>query len=460
MRKDIDVKHELNTFVNLVSKINNKSDFYFAQVSLLSKYEQLLLNQNETKIIYKSLFISIFQFLFLKHKATNLRSDSNTLYVWPFQFLHCDFLSTIIPELKKNNISHQVLVLRQNLVPYLAEKGISSLLVNFIKSPRNVKSIYIEFFSIIKYLILIIFSSKYLYKKSLISLLIYINQPIMAKAASEDIMAENLNQYHLVGYDLSAMGLPIVNLAKKYNLTSGRIQNGAPNYLLSGYSKVDELFVWDTISRDAYLNNGFKGKTIITGNILLQDTIAKGFDDSWVKELPLKKHYSYKIFVALSGPGHNTTKLGHFETLKQLNAIVAQLPDFAFYIKLHPKDNKAYYQQIAKHSHIYFTDELKSKPDALHILSKSDMLITGASSVALDAIQLGIPVVSIDPLQELNHFDFLNNRNLFKANTTQNILEVKLKLLDMINKSCTPYSKNTKSGVEIIAKQITSNIQN
>jgi predicted glycosyltransferase len=197
----------------------------------------------------------------------------------------------------------------------------------------------------------------------------------------------------------------------------------------------------------------------MTGNIVLQNTIAKGFDDKWVKEIPYSNHHTYSIFVALSGPGHNTTKSGHIETLKQLNAIIAAFPDFAFYIKLHSKDNKAYYHQIAKHSHVYFTDDLQSKPDALHILSKSDMLITGASTVALDALQMGIPVVSIDPLQELNHFAFLNHHQVFKTNTAPNDEEMKHRILRILTDKSIQIAGLPNSGAETIVATIASHLK-
>ena len=92
--------------------------------------------------------------------------------------------------------------------------------------------------------------------------------------------------------------------------------------------------------------------------------------------------------------------------------LIKRCPLHLFVVKLHPKDRMEYFQSLRACSNILFTHEteLAEQPDALDILFTSDVLISGASTVILDALFLDIPIVSIDPNGELDQFEFLNNK--------------------------------------------------
>jgi ADP-heptose:LPS heptosyltransferase len=111
----------------------------------------------------------------------------------------------------------------------------------------------------------------------------------------------------------------------------------------------------------------------------------------------------------LSGPGHNTSVSGHRATLILLRSFIQRNPNFQFLIKLHPKDQKYYYQDIEKERNVVFVADLfqNSLPNAIEFLNISDYLVTGASSVALDAFAMNVKVIALDPMDELLHFDFI-----------------------------------------------------
>ena len=92
------------------------------------------------------------------------------------------------------------------------------------------------------------------------------------------------------------------------------------------------------------------------------------------------------------------------------------LQNFIFLIKLHPKDDIKYYCSLKDLNNVTFTDYLQEKPDALSLIYNCNAIITGASAVCLDALQLNKTVISVDPLNELIHFDFLHHSSIINTN--------------------------------------------
>lgn len=380
--------------------------------ALLSQFEKGILSQKK-KVNYFVILKSIISGSVYNYELVD-SIPTDKIFFWPFQFLHCDFMKQVMGSLKQRHIPFTIIVFRKNLVKYLSERGESAVLVHTKRKLKPTKEILRNLLGDLKFLLkLLLVKGSKSDKNTLLATLFHTSLIRTTEAAAHYYLSSEKNQYHFIGYDLSVLGRILIRIANEKGIANGRIQNGAPNYLLSGYSEVQQLFLWDDTSRKVYEERGYNGEAIVVGNLLLQAKKREKVDDDWLSILAQQNGQEFKdqrcVFIALSGAGHNTSLEGHLATLELIEKIVISFSDVVFLIKLHPKDHMDYFKRIRSNKNAWFTQDLPSRiqPDALDILAKSQFLITGASSVALDAFTLGIKVISIDPLKELNHFGFI-----------------------------------------------------
>jgi len=118
------------------------------------------------------------------------------------------------------------------------------------------------------------------------------------------------------------------------------------------------------------------------------------------------------ILVATSGPGHTVSHKHHTQVIEALSRASLRLPHVQFVAKLHRKDRVEFYNQV-----------LSRVPDAkLHVvpygaegypgdifdwLQGSKALVTGASTVAIEAMLMDVPVVTMDLADEFGETDFI-----------------------------------------------------
>lgn len=415
--RQIGLEQKLSWFKHFSEKPTWSDDFSTILKSLIGRFEMNLMQGSQGKSEWLGLFRILVGFVF-KVPATQLpRRAKNTVYIWPFQFLHCDFLVPVIKEFEKRKIPFEVLVFRQNLVPYLLESGVRAKMIASKSRFLGPFEAMGKLILITKILVLLsVESQPWKVKSSFLRALIFLELSQRAMAAINAV--SNKGQYHLVGYDLSLIGQIILHETNRIGLLNGRIQNGAPNYLLAGTSEAQEVFFWDDLSAKAYTDRGFQGNTIITGNLLLQRKIAGGFREEEVSGLISKKDWEIVFFVAFSGPGHNTSVDGHQATLSILKRMINRTPESAFVIKLHPKDDEGFYAEFEPCENVFLVEKA-TDINALDFLWVSDVLITGASTVALDASSMKMPVISIDPLFELTQFGFLEQGNVTKVHSEE-----------------------------------------
>jgi len=407
------IREAIKWYVNFYFTISSDSIWKLTLKAALPAFEQTLLQNSKRYSLFK--FIKfITGTCIYEPKTQNFFGNPQTIYFWPFQFLHCDVLRSTILSLKKKKQPVEVIVTRVDLIPYLKNLGIEAQLFIYKRQVVSFRKFFFKAYGLCKILFALFISrQQFCYKKHLLMAMEYASMVSFFKVILNQVVIPDSRQYHVVGYDMSLMGRVIIEETNRNNVRNGRIQNGAPNYFIAGYSEVQEIFFWESISLDAYRKLGYQGRSVITGNPLLYEKIKSSANPDW--NFWIERHavnYSGRVFVALSGPGHNTTIEGHNQTIKLLELIVKQASNFVFLIKLHTKDHNNYYKSLHDHKRVIFTDRIVPKqaiPDALDILLVSDILVTGASTVALDALRLNKYVISIDPLRELGHFGFLKN---------------------------------------------------
>lgn len=390
--------------------------------ALLPAFEKAFVQHQKTSQL---LLLRVLIKFVLKRIELSEVQNASPYFFWPFQLHHCDFMMPVINQLKTEGITATVLVSRQDVYSKFKENGLQPERLIYTTSSRNLSSVLRKIREIIRLIQCSRGVKDTRWKDALFSALQYLGTVERARIAIKAIAAKHDKSYHMVGYDLSVVGRAISRYCRNIHIPCGRIQNGAVNYRLAGFSEVDDLFLWDKESEKAYKSNGYLGNTLITGNILLQDKYPA--EKAFPEMNPiLISGYSYRALVAFSGPGHNTSEKGHLESLKVLLQMVKENKHVLFVIKLHPKDKDHYYDTIKKEKNIRMAKALfpDKMPNAIKFIHATDIVITGASSVALDAINLNKPVISVDPLEELEHIGFIKHPKVKYLRKTKEVLNV------------------------------------
>ena len=142
------------------------------------------------------------------------------------------------------------------------------------------------------------------------------------------------------------------------------------------------------------------------------DVLNKKIPLSIKKQIKINNHQKY-ILLALSGPGH-CTSYNHFnEIVDSILEFSENNNDYIIVAKLHRKDNKKNYQKIKNKypsNNLYiFEDGTKDMPSNIFDwLRNARLVITGASTVALESMLMKIPVITIDYMDEYKNIDFID----------------------------------------------------
>ena len=415
----VDLRTYIRSFVRMSQSDNFSVAMKAALNALLPAFERNLLQAKDRKLRWFAVVNSIFSFCFYQWASSLPSYNKKAVFFWPFQFYHCDFMVPVIKRLIKDGITVEVQVFRQNLVPYLAERGVASNKIQFSRSRLPLHCSLVNMLQMLNLIWHVLFGYNSKFRSTFYRSLLNLNTISKTRSAIQIVADSDFPQYHMVGYDMSVLGRVIIDQTNRLGIPSGRIQNGAPNYLTAGYSQCQELFFWDKVSANVYQQLGYQGKVNIVGNNKLYEKLKTGISSTWQNFLSENlAGYQYLIFVAFSGPGHNTSVEGHIQSVEILkNIMLAVDTNYYFIIKLHPKDHIKYYDNIKNLSNVKLINHHGNglKPDALDLLITCSGIITGASSVVLDAFQLGKPIISIDPLNELSHFEFLKHPSVHLA---------------------------------------------
>jgi UDP-N-acetylglucosamine 2-epimerase len=126
----------------------------------------------------------------------------------------------------------------------------------------------------------------------------------------------------------------------------------------------------------------------------------------------LRPHDSW-ILVATSGPGHRISHRHHEIVVEQLATLCESLGDVPMVAKLHRKDRLEYYQHPLKQHPVA---RLKLVPygtagcphNIFDWLQGCSLVLTGASTVADEAMLMEVPVLTMDFCNEIHGVDFID----------------------------------------------------
>lgn len=221
----------------------------------------------------------------------------------------------------------------------------------------------------------------------------------------------------IIGNDLSFFGRILASICNERKINSIAIQHGTiPFDPIHKYHLANKLYVFGKKSQEVLLSLGIeKEKIQITGAPYLD---AKLFDKNTRKADKLLKYFKLKstdkiALVALSGAGQRTSLKHHKKLIETINILAGNFSQYKFLIKLHRKDDIKFYSDLKKFSKNIVVKR-KIKPaisnDIFDWLKISEVLITGNSAVATEAMLMKKPVLTIDLMNEYPFMDFIQEK--------------------------------------------------
>ncbi|HBK72107.1 MAG TPA: hypothetical protein DDZ39_10725 [Flavobacteriaceae bacterium] len=220
-----------------------------------------------------------------------------------------------------------------------------------------------------------------------------------------------------VGNTITLVGNIVAHLAAKKKIKVFCMMHGRMNDYIQ-FSKFDYFYLFGVRDRDNLMKLGVSdNKLIVSGSPKIERFLTK-------TNKVTDSNHNKNILVALSGPGHSITVEHHILIVKLIYKLALEFKKVQFKIKLHKKDRITYYEDIIVLSNvsIYESGDMSVSSNIYDWIVNSDLLITGASTSALDAMLLDLPVVTIDILKHLENVDFINEKATFHA-TTYNDLQ-------------------------------------
>lgn len=227
---------------------------------------------------------------------------------------------------------------------------------------------------------------------------------------NEDLIAACKPKAVLVGNDLTMEGRIAASVFKKNQLLSYCVQHGDMSGLLESEHCVDEFYVYGDASYKQVQGYVCKSKFIVTGAPYLDSSPSAG-NSSISRKLKLRTE-KY-ILVAFSGHGDSTSRVHSLKLVEAIFELASIIPSIDFVIKLHPKDRIKNYETIQNNfpdSKIKIIEHLQPSFEfsIFEWLKGCSLLITGTSTTAIEAMYLGIPVITLDLMDEFKNVGFIN----------------------------------------------------
>lgn len=237
------------------------------------------------------------------------------------------------------------------------------------------------------------------------------------KSAFEMLIQTAQPKALVCGYDITFEGRLATLVFKRKSIFTCCIQHGDMPGMLSSEHVVDEFYVYgDAVRRKLESINRRDTRFIVTGAPYVKNNFYVA-GSNLKSTIPCKlglANRPYVILVTFSGPGNNTSQTHHARLIESIFSLTS-IVGVNIIVKLHKKDRYVYYQP--------FFD--RTKPDNLSIVSWQqpdmplsffdwlkgcDLLITGGSTTAVEAMLVGIPVITIDLEGEYSNVSFIESR--------------------------------------------------
>ena len=386
--------------VNLISSCN--SMLYFKA----SKIKNSHFYRHKNFIFYLSHLSKTFLSSFFGKKVINF--SSRTIVFWPTEPTHIVQQLPLIKIIKEKNIPYIFLSNRKKIINSLRLKGEENILeFPKINYESGMFENFINFVKVVEKELLIDDYSKTLNKLALMDnfkkCFFYMIQSIN----NAEFIIKHFNpRVIFIGNDLSVEGSSAVQFFKSKKIHTASLMHGNISSVMHRYHNVDKFFVFGKYDKENLMKLGVpKDKVFISG--------APYLDKIKNKKIKIKKYlkldYDQKyILIALSGAGETVSLRHHLKIINYLKMLSLEFPDMQFVVKPHRKDNLDYYSDIKENSNLIIPSPIGDAPKSIFSwLDSCDLVLTGASTVGNESLLKGVPVISMDFMDELNNIDFI-----------------------------------------------------
>lgn len=239
----------------------------------------------------------------------------------------------------------------------------------------------------------------------------------LTQAIVEDIAPKGI----LVGNDLTLAGRVACRIARRNSIATFSIGHGAIDNTLYRHGCSSLFFLWGEEDRRRLISWGVDSSRLVVSGSPKHEEVTKSV--SIVKML--EGTWNTKVLIATSGPGHKVSKNHHSLVVNCVTNIAKKFPDTLFVAKLHRKDRPDFYHDFVSLSNTQLVeyDSSDRNGNIMDWLSASDMLVTGGSTTAIDAMYVDIPVATLDLAGELADVSFIQAEATMHARSVEELVQ-------------------------------------
>lgn len=220
----------------------------------------------------------------------------------------------------------------------------------------------------------------------------------------------------VVGNDITIEGRTACLWAKRTRMATACLMHGVAVTPLSRAHRADRILVHGEAGRRHLVKHGINSANIeVCGAPYLDyDMRQTGITDSRLRQrFGLGQGKSW-VLVATSGPGNKVSSDHHQAVIENVMRLSTRFPSVTFVAKLHPKDKIEYYREAQKKFpdsslHLIQPNESGLPTDIFYWLQGCSLVLTGASAVAVEAMLMDVPVITVDFADELSNVDFIES---------------------------------------------------
>jgi len=429
----------------LINRCKN-SDVQFMLNCYLSPLYLFLLELNQTtkeghrkvnsiyKIIRKFKILLYHFKNFLKDWITEFSTQKyrvkKNIIFWPVEPSHLNQMIPVAKKMKKNDYifaTNKRVIYKKLLLESIPCIFLSTRCLFFGKSKTNPSS---------KELVSLLCTEGFFLKKAE-QFIKYFNLFYELKSKKifkifEEIFKKISPKLIIVGNDITVEGRMAVFVAKQYGIKSACIQHGAIVPPLEQDRIADHFIIYGKTAQETFIKLGIPNEKLAPLGAPYLDKVDfknKEMNPDIKEKLGLTKERPY-ILVALSGYGHSTS-LDHFnEIVESVFRLTKKMHEFDFIFKLHRKDKIQNYSdlltKLKPNVKIIENGSNGYPQDVFEWLRGCRLLITGASTVAIEAMLFECPVMTIDYFSEYKEIDFIKSGATIHI-TDKNELEHQIK---------------------------------
>ena len=219
----------------------------------------------------------------------------------------------------------------------------------------------------------------------------------------------------VVGNDLTPEGRAACRVAAARGVPTAVFMHGSiAGEPLHAYHCADRVVVFGNIHRDQLVMQGLSSERIaVCGSPSLDQRPQQTGQPHPLLRERLGLGAEPWILVATSGPGHSVSHRHHELVVENLARLSTALGNVPIVIKLHRKDRLEHYQKLRKTSEgsklFVLPHGTPGFPEDIYgWLQGCGLVLTGASTVAVEAMLMDVPVVTMDFCDELKDVDFID----------------------------------------------------